>query len=146
MTDLLGGFAPIILPVLVLVLWTLVMLAWMAAVRLPYMAEQKMGPEQGERTSELGAKLPAQIQSKADNYNHLLEQPTAFYATALASAMIGLGDGLNLYLAWAYVAIRIGHSLVQATINKVPIRFGLFLLSTLCLLVMVGNAMMQLAN
>ena len=146
MTDLLGGFAPIILPMLVLVLWTLVMLAWMAAVRLPYMAEQKMGPEQGERTSELGAKLPRHIQSKADNYNHLLEQPTAFYATALASAMIGLGDGLNLYLAWTYVAIRIVHSLVQATINKVPIRFALFLLSTLCLLVMVGNAIMQLAN
>ncbi len=146
MTDLLGGFAPIILPVLVLVLWTLIMLAWMAAVRLPYMAEQKMGPEQGERTSELGAKLPRHIQSKADNYNHLLEQPTAFYATALASAMIGLGDGLNLYLAWAYVVIRIVHSLVQATINKVMIRFSLFLLSTICLLVMTGNAVLQLAN
>lgn len=146
MTDLPGVFSPIILPVLVLVLWTLVMLAWMAAVRLPYMAAQKMGPEQGERTSELGAMLPAQIQSKADNYNHLLEQPTAFYATALASAMIGMGDGLNLYLAWAYVVIRIAHSLVQATINKVPIRFALFLLSTTCLLVMTGNAIMQLAN
>ena len=146
MTGLLGGFAPIILPVLVLVLWTLVMLAWMAAVRLPYMAEQKMGPEQGERALELGAKLPRHIQSKADNYNHLLEQPTAFYATALASAMIGLGDGLNLYLAWAYVFIRVVHSLVQATINNVKTRFALFLLGTICLFVMTGNAIMQLAN
>tara|TARA_B110000503_G_scaffold46022_1_gene75132 strand:+ start:1103 stop:1543 length:441 start_codon:yes stop_codon:yes gene_type:complete len=146
MTDLMTGFSPIILPLLVLVVWTLVMLAWMAAVRLPYMSEQKMAPEQGERTVELGAKLPKHIQSKADNYNHLLEQPTAFYATAIASAMIGLGDGLNLYLAWAYVVIRVVHSLVQATINKVMLRFSLFLLSTICLFVMAGNAMVQLLN
>jgi hypothetical protein len=60
--------------------------------------------------------------------------------------MIGLGDGLNLYLAWAYVVIRVVHSLVQATINKVMIRFALFLLSTICLFVMAGNAMLRLAN
>jgi hypothetical protein len=118
----------------------------MAAVQLRYMAEQKMPPEQGERTLELEAKLPKRIQSKADNYNHLLEQPTAFYATAIASAMIGLGEGLNLYLAWALVVIRVVHSLVQATINKVMLRFALFLLSTIRLFVMAGNAIIQLLN
>jgi hypothetical protein len=144
MTNLLGEFAPIILPVLVLVLWTLVMLGWMAAVRLPYMAKQRMGPEEGQRTAELGAKLPKNIQWKADNYNHLLEQPTAFYAAALASAMIGLGDGLNLYLAWAYVASRVLHSVVQATSNNVLIRFSLFVMGSLCLLVMTIHAIIKL--
>ena len=118
----------------------------MAAAQLPYMAEQKMPPEQGERTLELEAKLPKRIQSKADNYNHLLEQPTAFYATAIASAMIGLGEGLNLYPAWAHVVIRVVHSLVQATINKVMLRFALFLLSTIRLFVMAGNAIIQRLN
>ena len=99
-----------------------------------------MPPEQGERTLELEAKLPKRIQSKADNYNHLLEQPTAFYATAIASAMIGLGEGLNLNLAWALVVIRVVHSLVQATINKVMLRFGLFLLSSIVLLALAINA------
>ena len=141
MTDLLGGFAPILLPVFVLVAWTLVMLAWLAITRLPYMAKHHMGPEQGERTVELGAKLPKEIQWKADNYNHLLEQPTAFYAVAIASAMIGMGDGLNLYLAWAYVISRVLHSLVHATINKVMLRFTLFLAGTLCLLVMTVNGL-----
>ena len=144
MTDLLGNFAPILAPVFTLVLWTLVMLAWLAATRLPYMSAQKMPPEAGERTSELGAKLPRHIQSKADNYNHLLEQPTAFYATAIGSAMIGLGDGLNLYLAWGYVVLRIVHSLVHSTSNNVMVRFTIFLLSTVCLLVMAANSLIKM--
>lgn len=89
MTDILGGFAPILTPVFVLVIWTLVMLGWLAVTRLPYMAKHKMASDAGERTAELGAMLPKEIQWKADNYNHLLEQPTAFYATAIAGAMIG---------------------------------------------------------
>ena len=110
------------------------------------MAQEKMGPQEGERPAELATKLPGHIQWKADNYNHLLEQPTAFYTTALASAMIGLGDGLNLYLAWVYVASRVLHSLVQATINKVMVRFMLFGVGSLCLLVMTGNAIYALVT
>lgn len=149
MTDLMMHFTPILLPVFVLVGWTLIMLAWMAAVRLPYIASQvgksaEWGAETGERTAELGAMMPKQIQWKADNYNHLLEQPTAFYAVAIGSAMLGLGMGLNLYLAWAYVVLRILHSLIHATVNKVPLRFGIFLISTLCLLVMTVNALVHL--
>jgi len=144
MTDLLGGFAPILTPVFVLVIWTLVMLGWLAVTRIPYMAKQNMASDAGERTAELGAMLPKEIQWKADNYNHLLEQPTAFYATSIASAMIGLGDGLNLYLAWAYVVSRVIHSIVQSTTNHVLTRFSIFLLGSLCLLVMAVNALLQL--
>lgn len=146
MTELLGNFAPILLPVLALVLWTMIMLVWMAVTRLPYIAAQKMAPDVGERTAELGALMPKNIQWKADNYNHLLEQPTAFYAVAIASAMIGMGDGLNLYLAWAYVALRVAHSFVHATFNNVMIRFSLFLISSICLLVMTGNAIFAFLN
>ncbi len=151
MTELLGNFAPILLPVFVLVVWTIIMLGWMAAVRLPYIASQMgssdaWGPDTGQRTSDLGAMMPKEIQWKADNYNHLLEQPTAFYAVAVGSAMIGLGDGLNLYLAWAYVASRIVHSVVHSTVNNVPLRFGIFLIGTICLLVMAGNAIVQMTS
>lgn len=144
MTDLLGSFAPILTPVLVLVIWTMIMLVWLAVTRLPYIAKQKMGKEAGERTAELGALMPKEIQWKADNYNHLLEQPTAFYATAIASAMIGLGDGLNLYLAWAYVISRVLHSIVHATSNVVLVRFSIFVVGSICLVAMAVNALLQL--
>ena len=77
--------------------------------------------------------LPAKAQWKAHNYNHLNEQPTLFYAVCLVIAFVGAGGGLNAALAWAYVALRIVHSVWQAAVNRVAIRFALFALSTLCL-------------
>ncbi|MBW2939783.1 MAPEG family protein [Zhongshania aquimaris] len=138
--------SPIFTPVVVLILWTFVMLFWMALVRLPMIAKLKLKPEAGERTSELALQLPPKTQWKADNYNHLVEQPTLFYATAFLLAFIGGGDGLNLSLAWLYVGGRIVHSLVHATINKVMLRFTIFLLTSIALLIMAINAAMILLN
>jgi len=88
--------------------------------------------------------LPPAVQWKAHNYNHLHEQPTLFYAIALTLALLGQGDGPNLWLAWAYVLLRIGHSLVQATFNKVSVRFLFFLLSTLALVALTASAGMAI--
>ena len=134
--------SPIFAPVIVLILWTVIMLFWMAVARLSTMPKLKISLEDAERTSELAKKLPAKTQWKADNYNHLLEQPTIFYATAFLLALVGGGDGINLSLAWFYVGGRIIHSIVQSTINKVMVRFTLFLLTSIALLIMAINAAM----
>lgn len=126
--------SPILLPIAVLVLWSLTMLGWLALTRLPTMSRLRMHPQKYPRTQDLGSALPPDVQWKADNYNHLMEQPTLFYAVALSLAMIGAGGGINLMLAWAYVGLRVVHSLVHATVNKVMLRFTLFLLSTALLL------------
>src|SRR5262249_4477450 len=76
---------------------------------------------------EFHARLPAPVRWKADNYNHLMEQPTLFYAVALTLALIGEGAGLNVGLAWLYVALRIAHSLIQATVNIILLRFAIFM-------------------
>ena len=131
--------AEILKPMAVLAAWTMVMWVWMYATRLPAMTAAKLNPDelvrQGGKT--LDQLLPAQTQWKAHNYNHLHEAPTVFYAVALALAFMGQGNGLNATLAWAYVGLRIVHSLVQATINKVMIRFMLFSLSSLVLIALV---------
>ncbi|MBV1878251.1 MAG: MAPEG family protein [Pseudomonadales bacterium] len=135
---------PILLPVLALVLWTLFMQAWMILTRIPAMNKAKINPQAAQRTANLPGKIPDQIQWKADNYNHLMEHPTIFYATALVVAVAGIGSGLNLILAWAYVGIRLAHSLVQVTFNRVMVRFGLFVISSIVLLVLVVNSAIQL--
>ena len=84
--------------------------------------------------------LPANVRWKADNYNHLMEQPTVFYAVALSLAVLGAGGGTNALLAWAYVASRVVHSLLQATINKIEVRFAIFFLSSLILIALTINA------
>ena len=130
-------------PVFVLVLWTCVIQMWMFATRIPAMTAAGIDAQEAERTAHIADRLPKQVQWKADNYNHLLEHPTIFYATALALAIAGLGSGLNVVLAWIYVVLRIGHSIVHTTSNVVMVRFGFFLASSLALIAMAVNGALQ---
>ena len=136
------GQAPIIAPVVALVAWSLVMMAWMYAVRFPAMARKgiSLKGRVGSTGRSLDGVFEDEVQWKAHNYNHLMEQPTLFYAVALTLAVIGAGGGWNPWLAWAYVAFRIGHSLVQATVNVVRWRFLLFLGGSLCLAALTAKA------
>ena len=138
--------SPILLPIIALVLWTLIMQGWMLLARIPAMTSQNIDISEAERTSDLAAKLPKQVMWKADNYNHLMEQPTIFYATALALALAGLGVDLNLMMECVYVGSRVVHSIVHSTTNNVPIRFGLFVIGTLALLVMAVNGSIALTG
>ncbi|MEZ4394765.1 MAG: MAPEG family protein [Polyangiales bacterium] len=132
--------SPILKPVVALVAWSMVMWGWMYLTRIPAIQRAKMKLDPTLPRGEQMALLPAEVRWKADNYNHLMEQPTLFYALAVCLALMGLGDGRNLALAWAYVAIRVVHSLVQSTWNKIEVRFALFFLSSLALLGMVLSA------
>lgn len=131
-------------PVVVLIGWTLVMWAWMIAVRMPALkaAGIQLGKLTGGKGTDADRVLPAKAQWPSHNYNHLLEQPTIFYAVALTIALSGTGYGFNLWLGWGYVVLRIAHSIVQATFNRVAIRFTLFMLSTLCLIALTLHAAM----
>ncbi|MDP4539782.1 MAPEG family protein [Qipengyuania sp. DY56-A-20] len=130
----------ILQPVVALLAWTMVMWLWMYATRLPAMTKAGIAPNDARKTGVLDERLPAQVQWKAHNYNHLHEQPTVFYAVCLLLAMVGWGDGFNAWLAWAYVGLRVAHSLVQATVNAVAVRFALFALSSLVLIALVFHA------
>ncbi|MFC2953608.1 MAPEG family protein [Marinicaulis aureus] len=130
----------ILAPAAVLILWSLIMLVWMAVVR--FAAFSKSGVDvknakPGGRGSDLEGVLPDRVMWKAHNYAHLMEQPTIFYAAVLILHAAGAATSMAISLAWAYTVLRIAHSLWQATVNTIiPVRFGLFLLATSCLLVL----------
>ena len=135
--------SPIFAPAIVLVLWSLVMLTWLALTRLPAMSAAGISLPTivGQRGVNLEGVIPDRVNWKSHNYTHLMEQPTLFYATVLVLGVVGAGDGLNLQLAWGYVIIRIAHSIVQATWNRVTVRLALFALSTVPLLILAINAL-----
>jgi hypothetical protein len=120
-------------PMLALILWTLCMLVWMYATRLPAMAKLKVAPAEVSAAGALRGRLPASVTRIADNYNHLHEQPTLFYALCAFVVLADRADAVSVALLWAYVGLRIAHSLVQATVNHVPTRFVLFNISSVCL-------------
>ena len=119
-------------PVLALIVWTFVMWFWMYATRIPAMRSMGMG--KFKRKDDL-KQLPVSVQNIADNYNHLHEQPTLFYALAIYSHLASTADMTNVTLAWIYVGIRIVHSLIQCTSNFIPLRFMVFAAGSLALLV-----------
>jgi hypothetical protein len=139
---------PILGPVVALVAWTLAMMVWMYAVRFPAMRRKGISLKGriGSKTGALDGVLDDKVQWKSHNYNHLMEQPTLFYAIALTLALLQHGSGINLILAWAYVAFRIAHSLVQATTNVVLIRFYLFLGASAALLGLTIHAAVVLLH
>lgn len=117
-------------PVVALVVWTFVMFTWMYATRIPAIFAAKMPMDPNAPRGEQMALLPPRVRWKADNYNHLMEMPTLFYAIGVVLALVSTSPGVDGALAWAYVGLRVVHSLVQAMVNKIEVRFGLFLASS----------------
>lgn len=130
-------------PAAVLVAWSLVMMLWMAATRLPALAKSNLDlkANRGGRGIDLDGVLADEIQWKSHNYNHLMEQPTVFYALVAIFA-IGGATQTDIWLAWTYVGLRVVHSLWQAVVNTIPVRLTLFVISSSVLIVMAARAVM----
>lgn len=132
-------------PVLALVVWTLIVWIWMYATRIPAMQKAKIDPQSAIHPGSLSV-LPPEIRVVADNYNHLHEQPTIFYALAFYSHLAGTGDGANVALAWAYVALRVVHSFMQIIVRRVMLRFLAFATGSLVLIALAARNLLALAS
>jgi len=124
-------------PILALIIWTLIIWCWMYATRIPAMQKAKIEPQAAAHPGALDG-LPAGVRVVADNYNHLHEQPTIFYALAFYSHLAGNEGAIAVSLAWGYVALRVAHSLAQIIVQKVVVRFFFFVLSTLLLVALAA--------
>jgi len=129
-----------IAPVVALVLWTLIMLIWLYATRIPAMAKAKVDPEKVKDGGAPFDLLPASARRVAANYNHLHEQPVLFYAICFALQLLDQANDVNIGLAWLYVALRVVHSLVQATVNIIMIRFTIFVIASIVLFMLTFHA------
>lgn len=127
-------------PMITLVLWTFVMWAWLYATRIPAIRRLNVPLDADQSKEAFNAQLPPHVRWKADNYNHLLEQPVLFYAVVLALCFVGQWGDVNVILAWLYVALRIVHSIVQATVNVIMLRFTVFMIASVVLLILAIRA------
>jgi hypothetical protein len=137
--------AQILAPAALLVVWTLIMLFWIIPARFGAIAKLQdksaLAAKQGVRGSDLEGVIPDKANWPAHNHTHLHEQPTLFYATVLILALMGPG-AVDVALAWTYFGLRVVHSLWQVLVNTVPVRFALFLLSTIALIGLAVRAVM----
>ena len=134
----------LLLPVAALVAWTFVMWTWMYVTRIPAILGAKMKLDPLAPRGEQMAQLPARVRWKADNYNHLMEMPTLFYAIGIVMALSGGATQTDAMIAWGYVGLRVVHSVLQATVNKIEVRFSLFLLSSFVLIALTVRTLLVL--
>lgn len=135
----------ILAPAALLVAWTIIMLFWIIPARFGAIAKLQdksaLAAKQGVRGNDLEGVIPDKANWPAHNHTHLHEQPTLFYAVVVILAIMGPG-ALDVLLAWVYFSLRVVHSLWQVLVNTVPVRFALFLLSTIALIVLAVRAVM----
>ena len=140
--------AQMLAPAAVLVVWTLIVLLWIIPARFGAIAKVEdkstLPGKAGVRGQDLEGKIPDKANWPAHNHTHLHEQPTLFYAVSVILAIVGAG-AIDVMLAWIYVALRIVHSLWQILVNKIPLRFILFLGSSIVLIVLAVRAVMATA-
>ena len=142
-------YSPILAPVVALVAWTLIVMVWMAVARareFRRLGITRTSIPDGARGVDLDGRADPRAQWKSHNYNHLMEQPTIFYAIALTLAFMNFGGGINYWLAWGYVGLRIVHSLIQCTVNVVRYRLAVFALASLCLLFLTVHAGLKILH
>jgi hypothetical protein len=136
--------AQMLAPAAVLVIWTLIVMFWIIPPRFGALAKvdkSKLSGKPGGRGQDLDGILPDKANWPAHNHTHLHEQPTLFYAVVVILAIMGPG-AWDVRLAWAYVVVRIAHSLWQILVNKLPVRFALFLISAFILVALAIRAVM----
>ena len=122
---------------------------WMVITRFAEFRRMGITPTtipNGARGVDLEGRADPRAQWKSHNYNHLMEQPTIFYAIALTLALMNFGGGINYWLAWGYVGLRIVHSLIQCTVNVVRYRLAVFSLASFCLLGLTVHAAARIAH
>jgi len=143
------AYSPILAPVVALVAWTLIVMVWMMITRgteFRRLGIKATTIPDGSRGVDLEGKADPQAQWKCHNYNHLMEQPTIFYAIALTLAFMNFGSGINYWLAWGYVGLRIVHSLIQCTVNVVRYRLAAFALASACLVGLTTHAGLRILH
>lgn len=127
-------------PVLALIIWSLIVWIILYARRIPLLGKADLGTDDAKSPNGTWRQaLPLKVEAPAHNYNHLMEQPTIFYALMFFLFLVQTGSSVSLYLAWVYVALRIIHSLIQINSGPVKVRFLIFALSTFCLIGMVAS-------
>lgn len=130
-------------PAAMLILWTIIISLVMLVIRLSAFKTANIDLTKappGGRGQDLEGVLPKKANWPSHNYAHLLEQPTIFYATIILLALMNQGTTLNIVLAWIYVGFRMAHSIWQMTINTIPVRFTLFILSSAALTALAFGA------
>lgn len=131
-------------PVLAMLILTGVVWLVMFVRRLAFLSKNKVDAQQLKTPTQVAALIPDDVNAPGNNFKNLFEIPVVFYAICVAAFELGKVDGLFLNCAWAFVALRVIHSIVHCTYNRVNHRFMAYLGSSLLVWFLVGKVALEI--
>ena len=136
----------ILWPILSMMLLTLIVWVYMYVTRLGHIKSARIDPQELTTAYRAAKHFPEHIAYPSENLRNLFELPVLFYALCLYLYVTEAVDSLYLVLAWAFVVLRVVHSAIHCTINRVHWRFIAYMLSSTALWVMLLRAVLQLVR
>ena len=130
-------------PFFAMLFLTFVVWVYMFVRRIHFITSKGLTPEQLAVPGALAELSPPEVSNPSDNLKNLFEIPVFFYAMLIYLFVTNQVDGIYVAAAWAFVGFRALHSAVHVTVNKVMLRFYLYLFSTLALWFMAARAMLR---
>lgn len=130
------GNNAVFLPALAMVVLTFAVWWRMYFTRIGQMKRERIHPQAVATSAQAAAKLTDS--RAADNFRNLFELPVLFYLAVAVVAHAGLATTAVLALAWLFVALRVAHSWIQCTYNKVLHRFYAYVAGGMVLWVLWG--------
>ena len=125
-------------PMLAMMAWSALIVAILLMTRIPVVIKQWGNLQFAKHSDELRPKMSEKFRYITDNYNHIFEQPTLFYAVLIYIQLADTANKINISLAWAYVSLRVVHSSIQLTSNNVSWRAASFATSSLILMAIIS--------
>jgi hypothetical protein len=131
-------------PLFALAAWTLIVLLLIPVARVRSVRLREIGTDDFKYGES--ARVPSHVSVPNRNYMNLLELPMLFYVVGILLYVTGGASYVAMFFAWAYVALRIAHSLIHLTYNQVLHRLAAFTLSNVALVVLWVLAGVHLAG
>jgi hypothetical protein len=128
------------LPMLGMMILTLLVWVFMFIRRISYAQSNKIDIEDFKTPADVQALIPGAESAPGNNLKNLFELPILFYAICLYLTVTLQVDSLYVNCAWAFLVLRVLHSLIHCTYNKVAHRFAVYMLSGIALWIMVVRA------
>lgn len=123
--------AAILMPVFAMAGLSFIVWLRLYQTRLAEMKSKRIHPQRVASSS--GMAQLVEDSRAADNFRNLFELPVLFYVAVLMAAFTGVATGLFFAFAWSFVVLRVVHSVIHCTYNRVMHRFTAYLLSSLVL-------------
>jgi len=130
------------MPMLVMLVLTMLVWVYLFLQRVGYATANKLDIEDMKSPQDVATLIPAENSSASNNFKNLCEMPVVFYATCLYLTVFGQVDDLHVTCAWTFVILRVLHSFIHCSYNRVLHRFVAYLLSSIAVWVMVVRALL----